>query len=158
MGKVIAMVKKWWVLALVFTLAMSLTSCSSKKRALTGGGQFPCDGSIGQFDGTLLRSPNNPALFELELIPIKVDRPGDVVSITVANRNADYKDMLSAATLDNDTPIFVGHLTESELRSYPILAILGVRQGEFGVPFPDRNPEKDAYCILPDPDENGNLQ
>src|SRR5687767_11578121 len=103
-GRFVAWMKRWWVLALVFTLALSLTSCSSKKKNLQSGYGFGyCDGTIGSFDVYVLNS--GKGTYELSLIPVQVNA-GDLVVVTLLNQGLMLKTMVTQATIQNDQELF----------------------------------------------------
>lgn len=107
-----------------------------------------CDGTLGSFDVYVMRSPNAPGLYELSIIPVQLDAPGDIVSVTVANENMAYKELVGQVVVFNEAEIRAGMLTETELSNYTILAITPYQPG---VSFLDVNAEKDAICALPLP-------
>lgn len=157
-GRIVVMVKKWWVLALVFTLALSLTSCSSKKRNLNAGnpnGFGYCDGTLGSFDIYVVASPSNAGLYELSVIPVSLDAPGDIVRVAVANNSLAYKEMVTQVVVNPQQEIFAGYLTVSDLQNYDILAITPY---EPGVSFLEGTAEKDAICSVPLPGDDGTQQ
>ncbi len=158
-GKMIAMIRKWWLTFLVFTLALSLTSCSKKKQALEDQSVVQCGGgSIGDFALFITRSPNNPALYEMTLQALGGVVDGDVATIALIQKSdatiTDYKILKDQEVLTSDpnAGIYAGTITESDLVRFPLLAIEGVGANDVGVPFPFRNPPKATYCLLPEPD------
>ena len=152
MGKFVVMMKRWWVLALVFTLALSLTSCSKRKSNLQAAdyGFGYCDGSIGSFDVYVIPSKGSPGLYELSIIPVSVNA-GDIAKIVVLNQSLSYKPMLNQVVLQNEQEIFAGHLTESEVSSYDTLAIIPWDPSQENVTPIEQNNDKDALCALPLP-------
>jgi hypothetical protein len=155
--------KRWWMIALVFTAALSLTSCAKRKVNLQdysyGYGQ--CDTSqggypLGQFDVYTIRSASYGGLYELSIIPVVLDLPGDVVMITIANSSLAYKDLVNQVTVMQDSEINAGILTEGDLNTYDVLSIGTPPQPT--VPFPDRNFDKDVLCYVPLPGDGINNQ
>lgn len=148
------MVKRWWLIALVFTLALSLTSCSKHRpdEALQADADYGftyCDGTIGSFDVYVIRSKQDPTLYELSIIPVNLDAPGDIARINVANRQPNYKEMVHEVVLYPNSEIFGGYLTEADLQTYDILAITPFDGS--GQSFLEQQAEKDALCTLPLP-------
>ncbi len=148
MGRVVTMKKKWWMLAVVFALALSLTSCSRR-----GSGQFSnygvnyCDGTLGQIDVYTVASGSQAGTFQVVLIPISLTAPGDVVTVTAVNQGTlAYKTLLQEVALNVNQEITAGYLTESELQNYDMIAITSYIGG---VDFLSANPAKDAICGLP---------
>ena len=150
MGRIVVMMKRWWVLALVFTLALSLTSCSKRKKQLQTAdyGFGYCDGTIGSFDIYVIPSKSSPGMYELSIIPVQLDAPGDIAKITIASQNLSYKEVVPQVVLQNEQEIFAGNITESDLQNYEILAIT---PWEAGVTFLEQETDKDALCSLPLP-------
>ncbi len=140
--------KRWWMVALVFTLALSLTSCSRKSLApQSGRGEGFCQGSIGTF-AIYVWETRTPGIYQVSIIPKTLDDASDIVSITVAKQNLQYRELQSQVVLNIDNEIFVGTLTDSELENYEMLAITPFQPG---VTFLQATPEKDALCRLPLP-------
>ena len=153
MGRFVLMMKRWWLIVLVFTLALSLTSCSRKR---TGDllqqadfGCIPCNGTIGSFDVYVIRSLQDSTTYTLSIIPIQLDQPGDIGKMTIANRNPSYKEVVHEVVLNPNEEIFAGTLTEADLENFDILAITPF--DESGVSFLQQQSEKDALCTLPLP-------
>lgn len=146
MGRVVLMMKRWWLVALVFTLALSLTSCSRK--ALQEGtptyGLAYCDGDLGSYDVYVYETGNG--LYGVSVIPVSVNS-GDIVSIVVANQSLAYKELQSEVVVNSDREIMAGTLTDTELETYDILAISAWEQG---VTFLERTGAAN-FCYLPLP-------
>jgi hypothetical protein len=151
MGRVVLMMKRWWMVALVFTLALSLTSCSRKALApQTGYGLGYCDGTLGSFDVYVYQT-STAGIYQVSVIPVSLDQPGDIVSITVANASLAYKVLQNQVVLFNDNEILAGTLTDTELELYDQLAITPYDSS--GATWLEQAPEKDAVCYLPLPGE-----
>jgi len=152
------MMKKWWIVALVITLALSLTSCSKKRDGLVAGegqgfGFGYCDGELGQFDVYVIPVNGNPGRYELSIIPVQV-RAGDIVRIAIANSSLAYREMVSQVVVNPDVEIQAGFVNFSDFQFYDILAI---RPAEPGTNFLDGSSNVDAICELPLPlDSLGN--
>ncbi len=152
MDGVVAVVKRWWVLVLVFALALSLTSCAKKKaKTVANYGYTQCDGTMGAFDAYVIPSKFDVTKYEVSIVPIQLDVAGDIATITVANTSLMYKTMQTEIVLNNNSPIFAGYLDSSEVETYDTLAILPY---EPGVPFLEADPEKATICTLPLPGES----
>lgn len=146
------MMKRWWIVALVFTLALSLTSCSRKSLIPQSGyGLGYCDGTLGSFD-VYVYPTSTSGIYQVSVIPVSLDAPGDIVSITVANQSLQYRELQTQVVVNQDMEILAGTLTDKELESYDILAITPYQPG---VTFLEATPEKDAVCRLPLPGEMG---
>lgn len=152
MGRFVVMMKRWWVLALVFTLALSLTSCSKRKSNLQSAnyGFGYCDGSFGSFDVYVIPSKGSPGMFELSIIPVQVTA-GDIAKIVVLNQNLSYKPMISQVVLQSEAEIFAGYLSEAEVNSYDTLAIIPWDPNQENVTPIEQNNDRDALCALPLP-------
>ena len=157
MGRIVSMTKRWWIVAVVFTLALSLTSCSRRQNLvpLAEYGFGFCDGTIGSFDVYVIKNRQDPNLFDISIIPVALNAPGDIVSITVANQNLAYRELVTQVVLFNDTEIRAGTLSTSELAQFDILAITPYQPG---VTFLEVNSAQDALCDLPLPGDGVNNQ
>ncbi len=144
------MMKRWWVIALVFTLALSLTSCSRAKQTQLQAdyGFGYCDGSIGSFDVYVIRSQTQPGMYELTVIPVTLQQPGDIVSITVANKSLAYKQMVNQVVINPQQQVFSGYLSDTDLTTYDILAITPYAAGQT---FLNAQSDAEALCTLPLP-------
>ena len=150
MSNVIVLFKRWWLLAVVFTLALSLTSCA-RKNVVVGGNYGFCrcdDPAMGAFDLWILPSKNASGMYEISIIPFQVNN-GDIVKITVANQSLSYKEMVSQVVLMTSQEVFGGYLTAADIQNYNILAITPYSQAT----FLDQNPTKAVFCQMPQPGE-----
>ena len=149
-GKLISMMKRWWLVVFVFTLALTLTSCSRKRASnLQDAVALPCQGELGDFDVWVIRSTSQTGMYQLVVIPVALTVPGDIATITVvASSNGAYRQMVPQVVLDNESEIPVGFLTEYELNLYDQLSIslydgandFTQSQAEFTnceIPYPD---------------------
>lgn len=146
-GKTVLMIKRWWLTAVVFTCALSLTSCSKKKPGnellSAEPGYTQCAGTIGDFDIWLYASDKHVGMYELYVIPYQLDAAGDIASITVANSSLAYKQLVTQVVLNPDQTIFAGYLTEQEVENYNIIAITPY---DPTTNFASSVSEKDAFC------------
>jgi len=150
MGRIVFIVKKWWVLALVVTLALSLTSCSKKRGDLQGDFGFGyCDGTLGSFDVYVI--PESPGTYELVIIPFQVT-PGDIVTIAIVNSATIAFNVVVPETAINPETEISTRITEADLANFDVLAI---RPATAGQSFIDGNPAADAVCALPLPGSFG---
>ena len=150
------MMKRWWVLAVLLTLALSLTSCSGPVlNNGSGWGSVTCSGSLGVFDVYLTPSKADPTLFEISIVPASVSSPGDIVTVTVANsQTLSYKTMVNQTVVNPDEEIFGGDITENDLQTFDEIAITSF---DGSTNFLQANSEKDAICALPQPgDQSAN--
>ncbi|NBX93530.1 MAG: hypothetical protein EB078_05770 [Proteobacteria bacterium] len=145
-GKLADTVRKWWVLALVATLALSLTSCGRKKSGFLMNGQgAECEGSMGYF--SVATYPYQQGLFEVRVYTWEAE-PGDVVSVTIADsRTGNYKNLLNDIVLQPGQEISAGFITQTELEQYDTLSITPAYSGIWA----DQVADKDAVCDLPYP-------
>ena len=152
MGRFVLMMKRWWLIALVFTLALSLTSCSKKVYDLQSSPDYGfgyCDGTLGNFDVYVARSRQDPSLYELVIVPVQLADPGDIARINIANRNPSYREVVHEVVLNPEEQIFAGYLTEEDLQTYDILAITPFDGS--GQTFLEQQTDKEAICNLPLP-------
>lgn len=146
-GKFVVMMKRWWLTALVFTLSLSLTSCSKKKDNTllqSGYGYTQCDGTMGSFDVYVFQSKNYSGMYELHVTPYQVDA-GDIASITIANQALSYKQVVPQVVLQPNEDIFAALLTESDLYTYDILAVTPY---DPSTNFAEQAPAKDTFCTI----------
>ncbi|MBY0370794.1 hypothetical protein K2X33_08910 [bacterium] len=138
--------KKWWMIAAVFALALSLTSCSRRGSSSNYGLNY-CDGTMGQFDVYTVAVPNQPGTYKVVVDPISLSAAGDVVSITVVNQTSlAYKELVQQVVVYVNQRITAGYISEAELQNYNLIAITTYMPG---VDFLGAQPAKDAICGLP---------
>jgi hypothetical protein len=144
------MIKKWWVPALVFTLALSLTSCSSSTPSLQNGGQAfaQCNGDYWSFDVYVEPSTQSPGEYELRLYPVSLNEPGDLAQIVIANNSGAYEVLKPEVTLEPSQEIFYSPLSASDLTNYDVLVISPYQPG---VSFLQTNGTNSTFCTLPPP-------
>jgi hypothetical protein len=138
--------RRWWILALVFTLALSLTSCSSKTSNLQGAnyGMTQCDGSLGSFDVYLIAQ--NTGDFQLAIIPVSPSNPGDIVTVNVVDQQSmSYRTLEEQVVINADQEIDFP-ITAADAQNYDTLALTLFQPG---VSFPDVQSQEDAFCYLP---------
>ncbi|MFM8316208.1 MAG: hypothetical protein ACKOA8_18165, partial [Deltaproteobacteria bacterium] len=100
-GKLLNGVRKWWLMALVCTLALSLTSCAKRRLYNLSGayGFTQCDGNGWSFDVYSVRSQTQAGAVELIIMPVSINTPGDIASVTIANQQQGYKQLVSQVVL-----------------------------------------------------------
>ncbi|NBY19330.1 hypothetical protein EBQ74_03600 [bacterium] len=155
-GKLINLMRKWWLMALVCTLALSLTSCAKRRNFNLSGayGFTQCDGANWSFDVYTIRSQSQPGTFELLIMPVTIDTPGDIASVTIANQQNGYRQLVSQVVLYAEQEIYAGVLTSADLNNYPILAITNF---DPSTNFINQNAQKASFCEIPLPGD-GNVQ
>ncbi len=159
MGKAGLSFKKMFLLAATGFLALATMSCSRNLEDLQNGGEFgysECSGTLGVFEIYTVRT-NDPAIFEVYVIPKSVTQPTDIGSITIANQTPSYRTLVREVVFNNGEEILAGYVTETDLLNFDILA-LTLYDGS-GASFLEQNSERDAICELPDPNSaaNGNV-
>jgi hypothetical protein len=143
------MVKKWWVLALVFTLALSLTSCSSSAPSLQNGQAFAqCNGDYWSFDVYVEPSASSPGMYEMRLYPVSLNEPGDIAQIVIANNSGAYEVLKPEITLEPSQEILYSPLSAADLTNYDTLVISPYQPG---VSFLQTNGANSTFCTLPSP-------
>ncbi len=152
--------KKWWVTVLVLTLALSLTSCSKKKKDTlqAGLGYRICDNSmdvgdnqtpsIGSFDVYIERSANNSGMFDLYMDLVQPAEAGDIVSVTImSNSTGGYRQMIREIVLSSSGQrIIVGSLTAQDAEIYDLIAITPF---DSTTSFAEQIPQKANFCYIP---------
>jgi hypothetical protein len=159
-GKFVKVMRKWWLTALVLTLALSLTSCAKRRlynlNALNGAYGFTqCDGANWAFDVYMFRSQSQPGSYDLVIMPFTIDTPGDIASVTIGNQQLGYKQLVSQVVLNDGQEINAGVLTSADVNNYPILAITAF---DNTTNFVSSSPAKASYCELPLPGTGTNQQ
>ncbi len=150
----VSAMKKWCMIAVVFALALSLTSCARRKPngLLSAYGLSNCYqplGSylLGQFDVWTIPVSGQSDTFKIVVIPYALDAETDVVSIHVVNSSSlEYLPMVAEAVVYLDQEIIAGYLTGSQLGKFDRIVIASATPG---VDFLNANPEKDVSCTLP---------
>lgn len=146
------MMKRWWITALVFTLALSLTSCAKKQLNIQDAtfGERSCDGTLGNFDVYLIASQsggNFNGTYQIAIVPVTLSSPGDIVSITLSNVGVTaYRTLIDQVVVNTDQEIDTGIISAADVQTYDVLAITPYQPG---VPFPAQQNEKDTLCYLP---------
>lgn len=146
-GKLVNTVKRWWVLVLVATLALSLTSCGKKRSSWLMNGQLgaECEGSMGYF--SIATYPYSRGLYEVRIYTLEAES-GDVVSVTLADsQSGNYKNLLNDVVLEPGQEISAGFITQTELDQYDTVSITPAYSGIWA----DQIADKDAICDLPYP-------
>lgn len=155
-GKVSNM-KKWWMIAVVFALAMSLTSCS-RRNNMSGnanfGWNFLCgtnqegENNVGNYDIYVEKAQGRAGLNDVHIAVASLDTPGDTVEVWIVRSGNinDNKQILGSVTLMTGAEIYVGTVSDAELEQYDLLVL---KTPTPGVPFLMSNPEKYAQCTLP---------
>lgn len=150
MRSMLLWMKRWWVLALVVTLALSLTSCSRRRSLQTYQGYEECSGSLGSFDAYVIPARGNPGMYEVSLIPTSVT-PYDIARVVVLNQQLSYRLMVDQVILQPEEQIFVGYLSEAEINQYDSIAIIPWDANQLNLTPIEQNNEKDTVCALPLP-------
>lgn len=151
-GKILNVMRKWWLMALVCSLALSLTSCAKRRNYnYTGAYGFTqCDGPNWRFDVYTFRSTAQAGTFELIVMPVSIDTPGDIASVTIGNSQNGYKQLISQVVLNPQEEIYAGVLTSADLNNYPILAIANYDPSSN---FINQYAQKISICEIPLPGE-----
>lgn len=147
-GNRISKMKKWGMIAVVFALALSLTSCSSRARQnMAYGINNECTGTMGDIDVYTIPVQGQIGYYKIVIIPVTLSAPGDVATITAVNQSTlAYKTLSPEVVLNVDQEITAGFLSETELASFDLIAITSFVGG---IDFLSANPAKDAICWMP---------
>ncbi len=154
-GKLVLMMKKWWMIAAVFALALSLTSCSRRLPygANSNYGLFRCttatdpQNNMGTFDIYTVGAAGQPGIYKVVIIPASLALPGEIVTITAANQSTREHKVLSLdISMNIEQEVFAGYLSESELQLFDKIAISSYVPG---VDVLNSNPPRSAVCHLP---------
>lgn len=147
MTRFIGVIKRWWIVALVFTLALSLTSCAKrKKEPFIGDGLSSCEGNLGSFY-IAVRPQGVSGLYQILVEPVGLDEPGDIAQITLVNGDNSYKPLLKEVVLVPNQVIYAGTVSEDDLDSYNYVDISLI--DDTGAGYLDQAPEKVSTCDLP---------
>ena len=151
-GKFLNVMRRWWLMVLVLTLALSLTSCAKRKLyGLSGAyGYTQCDSNNWQFDVYLFPSQNQVGYYDLVIMPAYIDTPGDIATVVITNsQTLGYRQLINQVVLYENQEISAGTLSTADLNNYPQLAITSYDAS--GTPWPQQNSPKGSYCNLPIP-------
>jgi hypothetical protein len=145
-------------IVLALALVLQLWGCAKPKLDVQqysyGYGQ--CDGTLGSFDVYLiLNAQQGGGSYQLSIIPVSMNNPGDIISVTITNSNLGYKQLVGQVVATPDTEIDAGYLTSADLQNYTILALTPYQPG---VSFPDAQNSSDALCYLPQLGQGVNQQ
>lgn len=139
--------------ALVAVLFMTATGGCARKLSIQENayGTSPCDGSLGNFDVYLIAGTGSSGTtyngtYQLAIMPISLDAPGDIVSVTVLNESKAYKVLISQVSLAVGQEVDAGPLSSADLTTYDIMSLTPYQAG---VVFTAQQNEKDAFCYIP---------
>lgn len=152
--RLVSVMKKWCMIAVVFALAMSLTSCARRKPdgLLSTYGLSNCyqplgSYALGQFDVWTFPVSGQSGTYKIVVIPYGMDAEGDVIAVHVVNSSTlQYKPLVTETSAYVDQEIVAGYLSEAELNSYDRIVISSADPSK---DFMNANPEKDVSCTLP---------
>jgi len=147
--KIVSITKKWWVLALVITLAVFLTSCSKRKRTTSQAFGFQqCDGTLGFYDLYVAPTNGSTSLYGVAIIPVPgAVNPGDIVTVAVVNsQTLQYKVMSTQVVVNPDVEIYLGELSKAEVLNFDRFVI---QPYEPGVRFDQSQSSQFTSCNLP---------
>lgn len=137
-GRSLVVFKKWWLLALVFTLALSLTSCSSRKKGqLTGGLALQCTGDY-TFEIEVLPSSNGADLYDITVGVVQADA-GDQVQVVMSSSDGSHDVKLPSVSLMPNKYLRVFGVSYEEITTYNILVVWQLPADANGNPIPGAN-------------------
>ncbi len=145
-GKILRIVKKWWALALVLTLALSLTSCS-KRRSRYDFAAFTCDGTLGSFDTYVI--PNSAGKYDLVVIPYQLAVSQPIIQVGLVNSQNNTFKVLEYQVVAQPNAEISKEITYSDLVNFDYLAIRPANGGAFS---DWSNVAADAVCVLQMPE------
>lgn len=155
MGRLMFMMKRWWLIAVVFTLALSLTSCSSRSNYDgLNYGYSECNGAVGEFDIYTIANGGTSSSFNVVVVPYQVYAQGVSLTFGLENSYTGFP-ALQDVTPVRDQEILVKTLTTAELQNYT-----NVRIGPYqaGTPYLSSSADNDILCELPLPPSMTNQQ
>lgn len=146
------MLKKWWLMAVVLTLAMSLTSCSTKKktRALQSGEYYNACG--GGYPVEVVVQPTGQRdMYNVIIVPTNQNR-GDQVAIGFGSSMGTCDDRKSSVAMIPGQEIVIPSVSLYEMSTYPILVIAPNYVGDPLSSVCEREEsELTTYCQIPVP-------
>ena len=157
LGRTVNIFKKWWVVALVFTLALSLTSCSKNYKNLSGDGEaFTCSGPAWSFEVKVTNSIYGTGLYDILVTPKELGQyNGDIAQVVLANQTGQYETKKAQVVLVTDSQFTIQGIPITELQNYDVLAIAQYEASG----FLDGDSSKTTFCNLPQPGQgNGTTQ
>lgn len=123
MGRtVVAMIKKFWILAVVFTLALSLTSCSSGKGNYSGGNSgLDCSGPKDSFYVEIVQGSGSA--YDLVLTPTQVSTEGVLAQIALLGDTVNQLQVKeNMVTLYTGLPIHIS-VTLDDLQNFRSIGV-----------------------------------
>lgn len=144
--------KKWWVLVVVATLALSLTSCGKKRYLMSGSGvSCMAADSYSMGDFLIATYPSGQGQYQLKVTVLGLTDPGDKISIVLFDTSTRYFDVLKNNSAPRVGQDFIFTITESQLQNYDEVRI----QDEFYGAWDQATPSKYSDCYFPLPGETG---
>lgn len=154
MGRtVVVILKRWWMVALVFTLALSLTSCSSGQNNLYGGSAaYDCRGPKDSFLVELYPQTGNT--YTLSLTPTGLSTEGVIAQIALIGDTINQlKTVYTTVTLHSGMPVEI-NVTLDDLLNYSNVGVAHYNQNNPTALFPQMT--AGAICQLPLPGDGNN--
>lgn len=131
-GRLVLVVKKWWVAVLVLTLALSLTSCGKKKRTVQTALNYALayvDGNLFSADLYVIRhSANNN---EVVLVGVSGTN-GDIVTCAILNsQTLAYIVVEPQTVFQVNAEIVSRRLTDAQVLNHDVFACRPYTAGDF---------------------------
>jgi len=107
----------------VFTLALSLTSCSGGTDSLQSGnaGQLTCNGSKGSF--TLILNQTGYGTYDLEIDPNTATPEGILTQIAFVDTSGDTKVVDPEESLFSGRPVHISNVNIDDLQNFSYLVM-----------------------------------
>jgi hypothetical protein len=127
--------------------------CAKRKiyDSLYQSGYVYCNGPIGQFNVVLSRDTDDPSLYDLQVQPLEVPRPGDIIRIAIANANQQYRDLLPETRITRGQAMDLGQFSRDDITLYPILVMVPYT-GDSSPTFLYNSASTGVICNLPTTD------
>jgi hypothetical protein len=156
MGRtVVAMMKRWWMVAVVFTLALSLTSCSSGNSDYSGGAAaYDCTGPKDSFLVELY--PGVGGAYDLVMTPTGLSTEGVIAQIALMGSTINQLQIkVNQTTLYTGLPVHIS-VTMDDLLNFSNVGVAHVNANNTTLLFPQMT--AGAICELPLPGDGNSSQ
>ena len=140
-------IKKWWILVVVATLALSLTSCG-KKRSRLMSGELPCEGELGSF--ALSTLPYGRGTVQLIVYVDYLDYDTDLTLTLFDSQTGSNEFLTNVRTVEGAKLVY--NIPESYVYDFDELRITPTDNSR---PWSSQSPTIFADCELPLPGQSG---
>ena len=146
-GRIVKMVKKWWIIALVFVLALTLTSCSKKNGVTNQGVLSKCDNPNFAYIDMTVEPSTQGGVYNVYAYPQAIN-PGSIVRIGIDDASGNFRILTDQVALNPGVKSYVGQVTDADFSSFDQIAIQSYPQSPAVCAFQDECTGLNAQCEL----------